>query len=368
LTGITKAQEAITRTTASARASPQSRLQPAFSFDGARQNQKLSAIRRFVSFSLAIRHVFGRAEVRDRPPDGDGSRPDKMGSIGGGCRGFVCSVTQCSARDSQHQPAVAIIAACQPEREKTMYTHFGATRLRTHSSKCFLMAASAIGIAAWTCAGTAFAVTPTSWEVASEFNDSTNYTCTPPTATVWCYGYKEGLVLPINSFVDQFSALNDDGQTYEQGWADLTGTGGTNSQARVYHNTQPIIEMYGGNPIPAHALSLHPGADGEYATLRFTAPSRGRYRISGQFYGLNGNGIYTTTTDVHIVKTNGTLAPVPVFNGMIDVAGGTTFASFTPTTVLLAKGDTVDFEAGWGSNGNYYDDWTGLNAVIEKIR
>jgi hypothetical protein len=206
---------------------------------------------------------------------------------------------------------------------------------------------SAAGVVAALSGGISLAgVVPSSWEVASEFNDTTN------PSGVWSYGYKTTLNGSFTLYTANYSRNN--GQMY--GWGALTG--------EVTHNIYPYIVPDSGSDTivwPAHALDFVPGTSCEYAVLRFTAPKSGKYRISGAFYGLD-NDSTGTTTDVEILVNNGS----PVFTANIDVGNGSPKAPFTSLNVVLKKNSTLDFQTGCGSNGTYLFDHTGLNAVIEQ--
>ena len=52
----------------------------------------------------------------------------------------------------------------------------------------------------------------------------------------------------------------------------------------------------------------------------------------------------------------------------MDYYGGSKSASFTSTVFQLKKGNTLDFQVGYGANKNYEYDATGLVALIEKIK
>jgi hypothetical protein len=135
----------------------------------------------------------------------------------------------------------------------------------------------------------------------------------------------------------------------------------------VTHNVNAVAILGSGlvATIPPHALFMHPGPGGEYAVVRFTAPARGNYKVSGQFYALDDN-FGGTTTDVWILKNN--ISSPPVFSGSVNYPLNIKFSSFTSKLVQLQAGDTLEFEVGYGSNNDYNFDTTGLNAVIEKIK
>ena len=52
---------------------------------------------------------------------------------------------------------------------------------------------------------------------------------------------------------------------------------------------------------------------------------------------------------------------VSLFGGLINGYGDTTTFSMT---LVLKAGDLVDFAVGYGSNNNYFDDSTGINATL----
>jgi hypothetical protein len=116
--------------------------------------------------------------------------------------------------------------------------------------------------------------------------------------------------------------------------------------------------------LPPWQLLMHPGALGQYAVVRWTAPLDSNYTVFANFQGIdfgNDDNPEGTTTDVH-VAINGTL----ILDDSIDGYGSTVY--FTPSDPLLfAAGDTVDFIVGFGSNGNYFNDSTGLVATFDSV-
>jgi hypothetical protein len=193
------------------------------------------------------------------------------------------------------------------------------------------------------------------WDAASEFNDSNNPDAANPSG-VWSYGWKEALT---GKFYLALTPYEDPPDRF--GWS--TGSG----YPLINHSIRAVaILMSGPNrvTVPSHALSLHPGPNGEYAVLRFTAPADGTYKASGQFYALDDNAT-GTTTDVWVLPNND---QTKAFSGRVDYYGGSTWASFTSQVYQLKKGDTLDFQVGYGANKNYEYDSTGLVALIEKIK
>jgi hypothetical protein len=204
-------------------------------------------------------------------------------------------------------------------------------------------------------AATSFAaITISSWDAASEFNDSANPDAANPSG-VWSYGWKESLT---GKFYLAKTPYTDPPNV--SGWASGSGF------PLICHISRAIPVAVGVNPstFPPHALALHPGPDGEYAVLRFTAPTDGAYKASGQFYAQDDNAT-GTTTDVWILQNNDKNG---AFSGKIYYYGGPKSASFTSQVFHLKKGNTLDFQVGYGANKNYFYDSTGLVALIEKIK
>jgi hypothetical protein len=121
----------------------------------------------------------------------------------------------------------------------------------------------------------------------------------------------------------------------------------------VGHNTTGAPLNLGFATLPADTLDMHPGQNGEYTVVRFTASAGGSYAITGLFSDLDNTG---TTTDVHIL-----LNGISIFSGAINGVGTTAPFNLTET---LAASDTVDFLVGFGSNGNFFNDSTGLAGTI----
>jgi len=109
--------------------------------------------------------------------------------------------------------------------------------------------------------------------------------------------------------------------------------------------------------VPAGTLNFHPGPGGENSVIRWTSPASGTYKIEGHFIG--NDFVYPTTTDVAILR-----GPFEVFSSFVE-----SYDIPLPfsTTMPLLAGETLDFTVGFGRNGNYYGDSTGIAATITKI-
>ncbi len=209
--------------------------------------------------------------------------------------------------------------------------------------------------------GTLLAFTPllaspsvTCWDVASEFNDSINPDAANPSG-VWSYGWKQNLrgkfFLALTGYADPPD---------RSGWSSASGF------PMIFHSTRAVTVLsHGPNRVTLPPGPwLHPAVNGEYAVLRFTVPANGTYKVCGRFFAVDDNGT-GTTTDVWILEND---QKTGAFSGMIDYFGGAKWASFTGKEFALKKGNTLDFQVGYGANKTNFYDSTGLVALIEKIK
>jgi len=102
------------------------------------------------------------------------------------------------------------------------------------------------------------------------------------------------------------------------------------------------------NSIPG-VLDMGPGQS-SYAVVRWTATSRGRWDVVGQFSGTGSN-----TGDVHVLRNGKAVFDSPL--------NGSEVASFS-LALYLVPGDTVDFAAGPGPGGDPSSDATGFDVTI----
>jgi hypothetical protein len=105
---------------------------------------------------------------------------------------------------------------------------------------------------------------------------------------------------------------------------------------------------------PPRQVALHPGPQGEYSVVRWTAPAADRYNVAATFAGL-----FKATTDVHLFHN-----ARPLFGAQLNVGGNPNAATHTGE-LALEKDDTIDFIVGWG-NGSYGSDSTALTATIQS--
>ena len=150
--------------------------------------------------------------------------------------------------------------------------------------------------------------------------------------------------------------------------------------AGVFYNPNPLDTYYyeSGIRFQGKSVGMHPGVNGEYAVIRFTAPTTSVYDLNAYFGGMD---MTPTTTDVHVLH-NGTQLYAGNINGFEGFDDGCTYlggwfgsicsnapasgsspsVAYNNSALALNAGDTLDFAVGWGSNGNYFSDST--RAVI----
>jgi len=153
--------------------------------------------------------------------------------------------------------------------------------------------------------------------------------------SVWTYGF-------TYSVGGAFAPYTLAGTTFFSGEAGWFGP--------IWGATAPgfplVVAGQGGTP---SVLDMGPGPS-SYTVVRWSAPSRGRWDVVGQFFGTG-----LTTGDVHVLKNGAAL-----FNSPLN---GLDAAPFS-LAVDVAPGDRIDFVAGPGPDGNNNFDSTGFNVTI----
>jgi hypothetical protein len=136
------------------------------------------------------------------------------------------------------------------------------------------------------------------------------------------------------------------------GWSDASGL------PRIVADTSGSTFTSGTVTYETDYLVMHPASDGTYAVLRYTVAAPGLYQISGAYRGQDVNG---TSSDVHVL-INGASAFDNEVTGYLDPS--------TQTFSLLSSlntNDTIDFAVGFGANGTYFYDSTGLQGTIAAV-
>ena len=191
------------------------------------------------------------------------------------------------------------------------------------------------------------AATGGSYDAAADFSPSLN-----PNG-VWSYGWSSTRGSPFNLYPAHFQVSGLD--VWAPAVGDLFGSD-------VFHNGGSVtINPAGTNPIPPGQLAFHPGAAGQNGIVRWTAPSTGLYDVSASFIGLD---TYGTTTDVAVLHNSYSKMAPQLF--VAFVLGYNDIKTFS-TAVFALAADTIDFTVGFGSDGNYFDDSTGISVVITQV-
>ena len=130
-------------------------------------------------------------------------------------------------------------------------------------------------------------------------------------------------------------------------------TGGIQDPNLTFNGTQNPISALGITWQPG-CLALHPGPQGEYSVVRWTAPAAGACTVSAGFAGIAQGA----TTDIHIRHK-----ALAVYDGFINLEGQANETSVAKT-LSVQGGDTLDFVVGRG-NGDYGGDCTGVTIAIK---
>jgi YD repeat-containing protein len=146
---------------------------------------------------------------------------------------------------------------------------------------------------------------------------------------------------------------------YSQAWQvplglDLWGAFlASDGNPSIQHNgtSQTIVEGYGAIWRPGQ-LSVHPGPNGEYSIDRFIVPVDGRYSITATFSPLHAEH---GGTDVHVLVNGNRL-----YDGEVIASA----VSFVSTPLVLVSGDTIDIAVGFGSDGSFVHDVTGVDVTV----
>lgn len=181
------------------------------------------------------------------------------------------------------------------------------------------------------------------------FNAANDFSIASNPNGAWSYGSSTtlgGVFVPFTVNGTSVVGLNNPNFNY---W-------GIGSAPLVFKNTAATNQQGTTVNLNPGQLAFHPGALGEIALVRWTAPSADTILLNTLFSGRDTTG---TTTDVHIL-----LNGVALFNGLINGFGAAT--SFV-STLAVAQGDIIDFAVGYGNNATYFNDSTGLSATISSV-
>lgn len=120
------------------------------------------------------------------------------------------------------------------------------------------------------------------------------------------------------------------------------------------NSTDHVIKALGITWQPGQ-LAFHPGRDGEYSVVRWTAPADGQITLTAGFRSI----AEAATTDLHVLHNGKSL-----FDSAINLGGKGPEAAFS-TALTVKAGDAVDCVCGWG-NRNYGADTTALAVSLRS--
>ena len=192
---------------------------------------------------------------------------------------------------------------------------------------------SAIAIYSIICALAAMGQTH---DAADEFSATTN-----PSGT-WRYGWSPALGGAFSVYTDSFQTAG----------VDFWGV--TGGFPAAYKNDQALPAM----PLTAVVLepgdlAIHPGALGQWSTIRWTATQPGNTRSCFTFESIDQQ--QSGTVDVAVLH-NGAPVFVQALTAMSATAGS--------VALSVAPGDTIDFSVGHGQEMQFFNDTTRLTARI----
>lgn len=204
-------------------------------------------------------------------------------------------------------------------------------------------AAPAFGLVLLAAGLTARPAAAQTYDAAGDFSATSN-----PNG-VWSYGYENTLGGTFNLYTAQFAPT-----------ANIAGWN-NNISASV----PLVIKNFGATPDSSFAdivlqpgqLAFHPGPQDQFSVVRFTAAQDGLFSLASGFVPVTTDG---TTTDVHVLENGLSLFDGNVSGTYLTPNG----AAYANTALSLHAGDTLDFAVGYGADGNYGSDATGISATL----
>jgi hypothetical protein len=169
----------------------------------------------------------------------------------------------------------------------------------------------------------------------------------------WSYGYTDTLgssfVPYTTSSTNLFAVFGTPGLS---GWQ-AAFPSGADLMPLVDINTNATTAFYGTIVQPPGILGLHPGPQGQYSVVRWTAPAADTYLLRTLWSSIER---FPATPDLHTL-----LNGVSIFDSTMGRYGDETLFS---TSFSLQEGDTLDFVVGYGPNHDFVGDLTGLQACV----
>jgi hypothetical protein len=184
-------------------------------------------------------------------------------------------------------------------------------------------------------------------------------------ANNWAIGYTSGNSLNTATFeLMQYA----DTSNIVGMWHPATGQSGYYPYIGQNRDTVTRTDISNSWALRPGEIAMEGSNTGQYSMLRFTVPQSGKYRVKVVFEGVH---FRISTTDVHVLLNNTRL-----FDDVIEGYGGDpAYHAITGThptatfedSISLQKGDMLYFAVGYGTNGTFYNDTTGLLITIEMV-
>jgi hypothetical protein len=189
----------------------------------------------------------------------------------------------------------------------------------------------------------------TGGSAAQTYNAATDFSLSTNPNGEWSYGWTPTLggTFTLNAF-QATSGIDFSGIDMWQ--ARLDTPPGYNPS--VFHNGGATSQLLGLAVVAPGQLGLHPGPNGEFSVLRWTSPDDGSLSLTALFSGLDA---HPTSTDAHVLRNGFSL-----FDGLVAFGPGPSYSG----SMSVARGDTIDFAVGFGANGTFLFDATGLDALV----
>ncbi len=195
-------------------------------------------------------------------------------------------------------------------------------------------------------------ISPGTVGASTVYNNAADFSATNNPTGVWSYGYLSATSSPDPATFTLYTANGT--VTGGGGSIDYWNvSGGGLNPPEIFYNPNNNVVTYSTITMQPYQAAFHPGPNDQYSDYRFAAPQAGSYSLSVSFTGIDVHG---TTTDVHVLS-----GATSLYSSFINGYGET--ESFS-TTLTLAAGALVDFAVGYGQNGDYYDDSTGIDATL----
>jgi hypothetical protein len=194
--------------------------------------------------------------------------------------------------------------------------------------------------------------------------DDFSFASNPVPDGAWRYGWENSLGGPLQLYTTRATTLHSGAITPLplSMWVMVINT---DDDPDVIKNENGTDVIYGSSNyinFPGSTyLHLHPGPQNQYSVVRWTCPADGNYYVDAAFRSLRGGVPYIATTDTHVLHNN-----VSIYNGLINGIYSDGEIPYA-TTVAMRACDTLDFAVGFGSNGNYFCDSTGVRAAIDYV-